>query len=627
MAKKFTIYNYALAYPVIIALVAGLIIILLMPPIFEKYKIEVVDHQNIFYDNHIHYQDINNDGYSERISISAVNNDYSYVNFYNEKKAISNVWNIHGKVNSKSLAFADYNDDGKQEVYLLSLFQDSLYLNCYAISEKHQGVSRSVFITTIPKHYEKPDYDVSPIIHKDINGNDYLESVFSVYGKYSMRPRRLYCYNWKNNSILQSPPSGVILQNVKAASDADEQSIYFSGNNAITNYYSGNDTIPYPDSKAWLMVFNNRMEYAFDPVPFENQGTMLKVLPIRYETQPHLIVLEKNLFDNHKTALYCYNMQGERVTEKKEYDKENHYINVFKPSQLAENQFYLVSEKGNIQLIDHLLNTIKKYDIGTTKNSSFHTLNIDDDDHEEIIQWSFNNHQLAFYQPGFSDFASINLPELQGSQVTISKKIAPNEVQISIKDYNHWYLINYSKSGTYFLKYLLFAVIIVFIYLVAYAIQKTIVIHSLEQERTMSRLKLTTLKNQIDPHFTLNALNAIGLSILKDQKEASYNNLQRFSQLIRNTLMEADSVTRTLEDEVQFVKDYIAIMQIRYHDSFDYHFQIDDKVDMLIKVPKMIIQSFVENAINHGLRPKKESGNLSVIFRKKGEGVENTHRG
>jgi hypothetical protein len=68
------------------------------------------------------------------------------------------------------------------------------------------------------------------------------------------------------------------------------------------------------------MVFNNRMKYAFDPVPFENQGTMLKVLPVRYETQPHLIVLEKNLFDNHKMALYCYNMQGERVTEKKEYE-------------------------------------------------------------------------------------------------------------------------------------------------------------------------------------------------------------------------------------------------------------------------------------------------------------------
>lgn len=622
MAKRLTHIRYILAYPVIIALVAGLTIIILMPPIFDKYKAEVVDHQNIFYDNHIHYQDINRDGFSERISISSVNRDYSYVNFYNQKKAISNVWNLHGKVNNNSLSFADYDGNGKQEVYLLSMYQDSLYLNRYTISEKHKGSAEQAFITTIPPHYEKPDYNVSAIIHKDINDDGYQEAIFSVYGKYSMQPRKIFCYDWHNQEISHTPATGVILKNVKAISGSDEQSIYFSGDNTITNYYSDDDAIAYPDSKAWLMVFDDKLDYMFDPVPFEKQGTMLEVLPLTHEGDPHFIVLERNLFEENNTAIYCFNTMGELITEKKAYDSESRYSGLLNPSHTPGNQFYLVNETGEVILMDYLLNTIRKHPVSLTKNSSFHTINLGQDNDEEIIQWTPNKNRLAIFQPGFKDAAILKLPELKGNRVTLSKKISPEEIQLSIKDYNHWYLINYNKSKTYFLKYLLFAAIFIFIYLFVYAIQKTFIIRSLEQERTMSRLKLTTLKNQIDPHFTLNALNAIGLSILKDQKNISYNNLQRFSQLIRNTLMEADSMTRTLEDEVQFVKDYISIMQIRYHDAFDYHSEIDDQVDTMIEVPKMIIQAFTENAINHGLRPKKDKGNLYISLHKKNKGVE-----
>ncbi|MGM0565584.1 MAG: sensor histidine kinase [Bacteroidota bacterium] len=611
-----------MAYPVIIALAVGLIIIAFIPPIFDRYKAKIIEHQNIFYNNHIHYEDLSGNGLSERISISTVNHDYSYINFYNQKQALSNVWNLKGKVNNKSLAFTDYDQDGKNEIYILTLYKDSLFLNRYNMSDKHHGNSETRFITTIPKHYENPDYDVSPILHSDLNNDGYEESVFSVYGKYSKKPRRVYCFDWANEKLLQSPPSGVILQNVKQIKDAKNGKTYFSGDNTITNYYSDTDPVPFPDSKAWLMVLNQKLEYAFDPIPFEEQGTVLEVLPLSYQDEAMILALEKSLFERDTTRLHCYNTEGKLINRTQPATPERRYSAVFQPNSLSPNQFYVSTQNDEIVLMNHDFQKIRKHNVPQTKNSQFHTTDINNDNTEEIIQWIPSKNRLTIYQSRFKDATVLTLPEIKSSRITLSKKITNEGIHLSVKDLNHWYLLSYTHNNTYFLKYVLYATIFIFLYLIAYSIQKSIVVRSLEQERTMSRLKLTTLKNQIDPHFTLNALNAIGLSILKDQKNTSYNNLQRFSQLIRNTLTEADSMTRSLEDEVQFVEDYISIMQVRYRGLFDYRFEIDEQVDMMMPVPKMIIQSFVENAINHGLRLKSAKGNLIIKLNNQKEGVE-----
>jgi len=609
-------------YPAIFALAAGLLIIILLPPIFEKYKAEIIDHQNIYYNNHLIFDDVNMDGFSERISISIVNSNFSYVNFYDEKNALSNVWNIHGKVNTNSLSFCDYNNDSKKEIYLLSLCNDSIFLNKYEIGARHQGKSERIYITTIPKHYEQPDYGTSEIIHRDLDGDSFKEAIFSVYGEYSLYPRKIYCHNWKTRKTVASINSGVILENIKAIHSFNDNDTFLTGDNSTTNYISRNDSIPYSDDSAWLMVYNKEMNLVFDPVPFEKQGTSISVLPIKKSGTPYFIVLEKNHFDDKKTTLYSYSIKGDTINTLQNKDITGKFLHIFKMKQQPENAFYAVNHEGNLFQFNHLLQSEQKYNIDLVANSHFYTQNIDNDEYDELLQWIPNEKEMRFYEHNFQNMVALELPNLKSSQLSLSLKQMPEKNLLSVKDFNHWYLIHYHKNRAYFLKYILYISVFVFLYLLAYAIQKSRLISSLEKERTISRLKLMTLKNQIDPHFTLNALNAIGLSILKDQKETSYNNLQRFSQLIRNTLTEADEVTRTLEEEMQFVKDYVSIMQMRYINMFDYHFEFEDDIDLQIKVPKMIIQSFVENAINHGLRPKESRGSLSIKIYNKGKGIE-----
>jgi hypothetical protein len=333
-------------------------------------------------------------------------------------------------------------------------------------------------------------------------------------------------------------------------------------------------------------------------------------------------VLEKNHFDDEKASLYTYRRNGDTIASYHHNNKNEKFIHIFKPRQLPDNNFYALSEKGEVFEVDDRLLPEKKYSIKMDPNSYFYTHNIDNVGLDETIQWIPNEKIMRFYQSGYTNMIEIALPDLKSSQLSLTIKKAPGKSLLSVKDFNHWYLIDYHKNKAYFLKYILYVSVFIFIYLIVYAFQKSRIIRSLEKERTISRLKLMTLKNQVDPHFTLNALNAIGLSILKDQKQTSYNNLQRFSQLIRNTLTEADDVTRTLEEEMQFVKDYVSIMQMRYIEMFDYHFEFEEDIDMQINVPKMIIQSFAENAINHGLRPKESKGNLRISIYNKEKGIE-----
>ena len=135
------------------------------------------------------------------------------------------------------------------------------------------------------------------------------------------------------------------------------------------------------------------------------------------------------------------------------------------------------------------------------------------------------------------------------------------------------------------------------------------------EERRFAELQFKTLRNQLAPHFVFNALNAIGSSIYQNEKEKSYDFLQRFASLIRATLVHADKSYRTLNEELEFVRNYLDLEQFRFENKFEYSIQIQKEIDPDILVPKMIIQTFAENAVKHGLIQKSGKGLLSILLK------------
>ncbi len=132
----------------------------------------------------------------------------------------------------------------------------------------------------------------------------------------------------------------------------------------------------------------------------------------------------------------------------------------------------------------------------------------------------------------------------------------------------------------------------------------------------VASLQLRALRAQMNPHFLFNALNAIQGLITSGRNDEAETYLARFARLMRHTLEYSDLEVVTLEQEIEFLDRYLELnRRLRFRNQLNYHIAHSGQVDPAeLFIPAMIVQPFVENAIEHGLRPKLE-GNLKVEFR------------
>ncbi|MCP9770136.1 PAS domain S-box protein [Lacihabitans sp. LS3-19] len=130
-------------------------------------------------------------------------------------------------------------------------------------------------------------------------------------------------------------------------------------------------------------------------------------------------------------------------------------------------------------------------------------------------------------------------------------------------------------------------------------------------QNAYSELELRALQMQMNPHFIFNALNSIQSYIFNKEEELANNYLSKFAFLIRQFLDSSRSKYISIDEEVANLKLYIELEKLRFENKFDYLIEIDPKVNKYAEIPTMLLQPFIENAINHGLRYKKEKGMLN----------------
>lgn len=149
---------------------------------------------------------------------------------------------------------------------------------------------------------------------------------------------------------------------------------------------------------------------------------------------------------------------------------------------------------------------------------------------------------------------------------------------------------------------------------------KVIELKNSEIEMMNAELEKRMLRAQMDPHFIFNSLNSIQHFITINDKRSTLKYLSKFSKLIRRVLDSSVSTVVTLDDEIQLLKNYIELEALRLNNSFDYSFSIDPSLDVnYVEVPFLLLQPYVENAIQHGLRTKNENGRLLIRFIDKDE--------
>jgi tetratricopeptide (TPR) repeat protein len=133
----------------------------------------------------------------------------------------------------------------------------------------------------------------------------------------------------------------------------------------------------------------------------------------------------------------------------------------------------------------------------------------------------------------------------------------------------------------------------------------------------LAESEMKALRAQMNPHFMFNSLNAIQQMVLNNENENAFRYLDTYSKLTRKILENSEKKWITLQDEIKFLELYLQIESLRFQNAFTYEIIVEPDVSVHDdKIPAMIIQPLVENAIKHGLLRKENDGKLLVVFRK-----------
>ena len=137
--------------------------------------------------------------------------------------------------------------------------------------------------------------------------------------------------------------------------------------------------------------------------------------------------------------------------------------------------------------------------------------------------------------------------------------------------------------------------------------------HKLNQRLLESEQK--ALRAQMNPHFIFNCLTSIQRFISQQDKKAAMSYLAKFAKLIRKTLDQTRKSSLSLSEEISTLELYLDLESLRFKNKLDYHINCDENINTdLVRLPCMLVQPYVENAIKHGILHKKTNGLVTIDF-------------
>jgi signal transduction histidine kinase len=140
-------------------------------------------------------------------------------------------------------------------------------------------------------------------------------------------------------------------------------------------------------------------------------------------------------------------------------------------------------------------------------------------------------------------------------------------------------------------------------------------------EAQASSAQLAMLRYQLNPHFLFNTLNSISTLVLLKQTERANAMLSRLSSFLRYTLANQPTANVTLAQEIETLKLYLEIEKMRFEDRLRPRFDIDPRV-VKARLPSLLLQPLVENAIKYAVTPQEEGAEIAVTARLAGERVQ-----
>ncbi|MBT3208386.1 MAG: histidine kinase [Bacteroidetes bacterium] len=597
-----------------------IIVIYLIPDIFSKYEIKPIAQRklkNIGANQIVYLHDLDNDGISEEI-YSYLSEDEHTIMVCKAGGTIDQ-WNFDGGIiYGERLAFADINNDGKDEIFLFTRTGDFVNLHCLdPLNHRKSKVRENKKICELNNNYDTPNPQILFLKVDDIDADGFNDLSFVINSGFAIFPRNIFVYNHRINTITKSKDYGSYINEGYDISDIDGNNFkeFVGSTRAAGNVHDSLD-YEFHDYSAWLMVYNHDLTLRFPPI--ERKGFDSKILAkpiIRDGKQLIACFYDHRGEYRNFPQLWLVDHMGDSIEGIRfpESDKiSRSFLADYKQKRLM-----VYNEFGMIKVFNYNLELIDSISLGKTIGYLLFHEDMDNDGSKEYIFSSFND-SIVITQNDFSDPISYKAEGFSYGKLQIAKN-GNNPPSLFFYNDKNYMKCSYEKNPYSLFEYVIYLGIFLAIWLFIEAIRKMQRIQTEKNERIRRKivdLQLKNFGNQLDPHFTFNVFNTMAYEIKRNGPKI-YEIFMQFTKLVRNVLESSDKITRTIEEEIDYLKSYLSLEQERFSDKFNYNINIDENVNQQSQIPKMLLQTYVENAIKHGIRLKEGPGTILIEIKKR----------
>ncbi|MCL4377575.1 MAG: histidine kinase [Actinobacteria bacterium] len=525
-------------------------------------------------------------------------------------------WNFNGKfMRTLTPVVCRIGNDSLKSIYFFYYNKNKIYLNCLN-PLKNKFIARDKYIIDYAPKNKQTDCTIYPVIFYDSNNDGTKEFYFFTNTGYSIQPRRVFEYDPAKDTIYISPKSYACLTN----SMLDDYSRY-NLNLVFATMAVGNGNIkdPYSDFYAWLMDFNKNLSFKFVPTKIGYYPSNSAICYLNAGNKKFYVVL--NIYNGtkkHLCTLGLYNRELKLIKESKfEFTPEwlgaSLYVSRHEP-----NCFYIIKHTGQILKLDYKFKIIKTIYIPPVFGGILYTADIDGNNNNEHLFMSKDEDKIIITRNDFSNYVTLNCQGLGNIETCSLLMDNKNQPMLSISSKTEQLILSYQFNYLYYLYYPAYALVYLLtalLILLIERIQRHRAELKYESEKKIAELQMKSIKNQLDPHFTLNILNSIGSLFYKQDRDKADYIFGKYARFLRLMVLNSDKFETTLHEELEYVEHYLELERFRSYDKFIWNADVEAGLDMKIKIPKMIIYTFVENAIKHGIRHLEKDGKIFISVR------------
>ncbi len=337
------------------------------------------------------------------------------------------------------------------------------------------------------------------------------------------------------------------------------------------------------------------------------------------------LTIDKSI-NNHYGRMICYNRLGKLYIKKEDYSNAKKVLNDAIPiAESVKNSFYISLINNNLGWLntktkkyskakEHFKISLKIAEKKNYKTALTEIYTNYSEYHEQTGNYAdalkyYKKHTLISNQllnDKTSKYVNDLIAKYDSERKTNQIKNLAKQNEIAqlqlIKNRNFWIIFLVSTFSLLVILYFLYRQ------------------NLLKKEKKILTLEQDVLRTQMNPHFIFNALNSIKHYIINNEQKNAVHYLNKFSKLIRKILESSSVKEVSLQEELETMDLYMNIENIRFSNEIDYNFNVDQALDLSkIKVPPLVLQPFLENALWHGLSSKKGDKNILLSVYKPSE--------